>query len=150
MRGSRARLLPVGAFGCRCAFAIEDRSRRHVRFARFAASAQQVVYRLVCALFGADKGGIGGDLGLDLRLGQPGRVALPGGVALAKFGIDPIAKVLPDGGIGPILHPPTDARVDPCDQTTQSGADHDTAADVAFIDAMPILRLRSSNGDRRQ
>ena len=111
------------------------------------------MYRLGCDLFGADEGGIGGDLGPDLRLGQPRRVALPGGVPLAKFGIDPFAKVLPDGGIGPILravNPPTDACTDPFDQTTQSGADHDTDADFAFIDAMPILRLRPYNGDGRQ
>jgi hypothetical protein len=128
--------------GCRFAIAVDDRSTRHVRFARFPASAQQVVYRFVCDLFGADEGGISSDLRLDLRFGQPRRIAMPDGVLLAKFGIDPDSKVLPDSGIGPILRvidPPTEraprphdhprhpirtsltaseAGVDPFDQTT--------------------------------
>ena len=130
--------------GCRFAFAIYVGSRRRVPFARFPASSQQVVYCFVCDLLGADEGGIGGDLRLDLRLGQPRRVALPPGVPLAKFGIDPFSKVLPDGGIGSILRavdPPTDACVDPFDHTTQSGADHDTDTNVDFIDAMPAYAL---------
>jgi hypothetical protein len=51
------------------------------------------VYGFVCGLFGADEGGIGGDLRLDLRVGQPRRVALPDGVSLTKFGINPFSKV---------------------------------------------------------
>jgi hypothetical protein len=105
------------------------------------------VYRIVCDLFGADEGGIGGDLRLDLRVGQPCRVALRDGVLLAKFRVDPVPKVLPCSGIEPILRvrtsfTATDARVDPFDQTTKSGANHGTNTDGAFIDAMPILRLR--------
>ena len=113
--------------------------------------------RFVCDLLGADEGGIGGYLRLDLRFGQPRRIALPRGVLLAKFGIDRVSKVRPGSGIGPILRvrdPPTertprpdnragqkiwaslastDVSVDPFDQTTKSGADHDTDADVAVI-----------------
>ena len=108
------------------------------------------MYRFVCDLFGTDEGGIGGDLRPDLSVGQPRRVALPDRVLPAKFGIDPVSKVLPDSGIGPILRvvdPPTCARVDPFDQTTKSGADHGMDEDVAFIDAVPMLRLQASKGD---
>jgi len=130
--------------GCRFAFAIYVGSRRLVPFVRFPASSQQVVYCFVCDLLGADEGGIGGDLRLDLSFGQPRRVALPPGVLLAKFSIDRVSKIRPGSSIGPILRavdPPTDARVDPFDHTTQYGADHDTDADVAFIDAMPAYAL---------
>jgi hypothetical protein len=151
--------------GCRFAIEVDYRCRRHVRFAQFPTSAQQVVYRLVCDLVGADEGGIGGDLRLDLRVGQPRRVVLPGGVLLAQFGIDPGSKVLPGSDIGPILRvvdpstdrtprphdrggqairtslATTDVSVDPFDQTAKSGADHDTDAGVAFINPGPILRF---------
>ena len=130
--------------------------------------------RFVCDLLGADEGGIGGYLRLDLRFGQPRRIALPRGVLLAKFGIDRVSKVRPGSGIGPILRvgdPPTertprpdnragqkiwaslastDVSVDPFDQTTTSGAQHDTDAGVAFINPGPILRFRSFHGEGRR
>lgn len=110
------------------------------------------MYRFVCDLFGADEGGVGGDLRLDLRVGQPRRVALNDGVLLPKFGIDSASKVLPDSGIGPIrrvVDPPTSAGIDPFDQPTNSGADHGMDEEVAFIDAVPMLRLHASNGGGR-
>jgi hypothetical protein len=53
--------------------------------------------------------------------------------------------------MGPILRvmdPPASAGVDPFDQTTNSGADHGTDKDVAFIDAGPCYAFtpRTASG----
>jgi hypothetical protein len=47
------------------------------------------------------------------------------------------------------VDPPTSAGIDPFDQPTNSGADHGMDEEVAFIDAVPMLRLHASNGGGR-
>ena len=119
----------------------QARRRRSAGFDYFRAAGPCIASFATCSA--PSKARIGRRSCPDLRFGQPRRVALPSGVPLAKIGIDLLLNVLPESGIGPIrtVDPPTDPCVDLFDQTTQSGADHDTDADVVVHRSIRIHAL---------